>query len=125
MMTSLHELKEIGVHLSVDDFGTGYSALAYLKDLPIDLLKIDRSFVSSMMVDPAGATIVEAIVRMAQGLNLTTVAEGVEEHDQLLLLGAYGCNRMQGYLFGKPVPAPLFARWIDDPRVDWEAQGPG
>jgi sensor c-di-GMP phosphodiesterase-like protein len=104
----------------VDDFGTGYSALAYLKDLPIDLLKIDRTFVSSLTTDPAGATIVDAIVRMARGLELTTVAEGVEAHDQLLLLGAYGCHRVQGYLFGRPVPAADFARWIDDPRVEWQ-----
>jgi diguanylate cyclase (GGDEF)-like protein len=122
MVRALHELKEIGVHLSVDDFGTGYSALSYLKDLPFDLLKIDRTFVSSLLGDPAGATIVEAIVRMAQGLNLTTVAEGVEAHDQLMLLGAYGCHRVQGYLFGAAVSAPEFARWIEDPRVDWEAR---
>ncbi len=124
MLSSLHELKEIGIHLAVDDFGTGYSALAYLKDLPVDLLKIDRSFVESLMVDPASATIVQAIVHMAKGLNLTTVAEGVETHDQLLLLGSYGCNRMQGYLFGRPVPAAEFARWIEDPRMEWQARGP-
>lgn len=120
MIESLHELKEIGVHLAVDDFGTGYSALAYLKDLPVDLLKIDRSFVDSLMVDPAGATIVQAIVQMAQGLNLTTVAEGVESQDQLLLLGSYGCHRMQGYLFGRPIPAEAFTHWIEDPRMDWQ-----
>lgn len=123
MIRALHELKEIGVHLAVDDFGTGYSALAYLKDLPVDLLKIDRSFVESLMVDPASATIVQAIVHMAKGLNLTTVAEGVEEHDQMLLLGSYGCHRVQGYLFGRPVPAAEFTRWIEDPRMEWQVRG--
>jgi diguanylate cyclase (GGDEF)-like protein len=123
MVKALHDLKQIGVHLSIDDFGTGYSALSYLKDLPIDLLKIDRSFVNSLMVDPAGATIVETIVRMAHGLNLTTVAEGVEQHDQLLLLGSYGCNRMQGYLFGRPVSPEGFTRWINDPTFRWAPAG--
>jgi diguanylate cyclase (GGDEF)-like protein len=120
MLRALHEVKELGVHLSVDDFGTGYSALAYLKDLPIDVLKIDRSFTNSLMIDPAGATIVETIVRMAKGLNLTTVAEGVEQPDELLLLGSYGCNRIQGFLVGRPVAASDFAHWIDSPTLRWD-----
>jgi diguanylate cyclase (GGDEF)-like protein len=119
MIDVLHQLKRLGVSLAVDDFGTGYSALAYLKDLPIDILKIDRFFVSSLVTDPADATIVEAIVRMAQGLNLLTVAEGVEDHAQLLLLGSYGCTRMQGFLLGRPVPPHEFGRWIDEPDFRW------
>jgi diguanylate cyclase (GGDEF)-like protein len=120
MLRALHGLKELGVGLSVDDFGTGYSALSYLKDLPIDVLKIDRSFVNSLMVDPAVATIVQAIVKMARGLNLVTIAEGVEQQDQLLLLGSYGCNKIQGFLLGRPEYPRQFERWIDDPVFHWQ-----
>jgi EAL domain-containing protein (putative c-di-GMP-specific phosphodiesterase class I) len=118
-VTTLRRLKDLGVRLAIDDFGTGYSALAYLKRLPIDVLKIDQSFVRALTTDPADATITEAIVQLASGLNLTTIAEGVETLEQLLLLGSYGCNRMQGFLFGKPVPAQVFERWLDDPPFRW------
>jgi diguanylate cyclase (GGDEF)-like protein len=121
-MNALHSLKELGIHLSIDDFGTGYSALSYLKHLPIDALKIDQSFVRTLKSDPADATIIQAVVMMAQGLNLTTVAEGVETHDQLLLLGSYGCNRMQGYLFGRPVEAAVFEERLSDPGFRWERE---
>ena len=96
------------MRLAIDDFGTGYSALAYLKRLPIDVLKIDQSFVRALATDPADATITEMIVKLAAGLNLATIAEGVETLEQLLLLGSFGCKRMQGYLFGKPVPPEIF-----------------
>lgn len=118
-VNTLRVLKEIGVRLAIDDFGTGYSALAYLKRLPIDVLKIDQSFVRALTTDPADATITETIVQLATGLNLTTIAEGVETLEQLLLLGSYGCNRMQGYLFGKPVPAEVFEQWLDNPPFRW------
>jgi len=116
---TLARLKELGVRIAVDDFGTGYSALAYLKQLPVDVLKIDQSFVQSVTRDPADATITEAIVKLAAGLNLTTIAEGVETFEQLLLLGSYGCKRMQGYLFGKPVPPDVFASWLENPPFRW------
>jgi diguanylate cyclase (GGDEF)-like protein len=116
---TLRELKQLGVHLSIDDFGTGYSALSYLKFLPIDILKIDQSFVRSLTSYPADATITAAIVQMAQGLSLTTVAEGVETQEQLLLLGSFGCNRMQGYLFGRPVPPEIFVKMLEDPEFRW------
>ncbi len=118
-MNTLRSLKELGVRLAIDDFGTGYSALAYLKRLPIDVLKIDQSFVKALTTDPADATITETIVQLASGLNLTTIAEGVETLEQLLLLGSYGCNRMQGYLFGKPVPAETFEGWLSNPPFRW------
>ena len=118
-VNTLRSLKQLGVRLAIDDFGTGYSALAYLKRLPIDVLKIDQSFVRALTTDPADATITEAIVQLAGGLNLTTIAEGVETLEQLLLLGSYGCNRMQGYLFGKPVPAETFAQWLVNPPFRW------
>jgi FOG: EAL domain len=116
---TLARLKDLGVRIAVDDFGTGYSALAYLKQLPLDVLKIDQSFVQSVTTDPADATITETIVKLAAGLNLTTIAEGVETFEQLLLLGSYGCKRMQGFLFGKPVPPDLFATWLDNPPFRW------
>jgi len=118
-VNTLSRLRKLGVRLAIDDFGTGYSALAYLKRLPIDVLKIDRSFISSLTTDPADATITETIVKLASGLNLTTIAEGVETVDQLLLLGSYGCTRMQGYLFGRPVPAELFEQWLSNPPFQW------
>jgi diguanylate cyclase (GGDEF)-like protein len=118
-VNTLRKLKELGVRLAIDDFGTGYSAMAYLKRLPIDVLKIDQSFVRALTTDPADATITETIVQLASGLNLTSIAEGVETLEQLLLLGSYGCNRMQGYLFGKPVPAEIFEQWLDNPPFRW------
>src|SRR6185295_15926906 len=121
---TLARLKDLGVRLAIDDFGTGYSALAYLKRLPIDVLKIDQSFVQTLTTDPADATITEMIVKLAAGLNLTTIAEGVETFEQLLLLGSFGCKRMQGYLFGRPVPPETFAEWLDNPPFRW-LQGDG
>jgi diguanylate cyclase (GGDEF)-like protein len=93
-------LRGLGVRMAIDDFGTGYSALAYLKQLPVDVLKIDQSFVRTVASDPADATITSTIVQMARALNLTTIAEGVETTEQMQLLASYGCSRMQGYLFG-------------------------
>ncbi|MEN8183341.1 MAG: EAL domain-containing protein [Myxococcota bacterium] len=119
MAQTLRELKQVGVSLSIDDFGTGYSALSYLKNLPIDSIKIDQSFVRNLTTDPADATLTETIIRMAQGLNLMTIAEGVETSGQLLLLGSYGCQRMQGYLFGKPMEAGPLLRSLRQPAVDW------
>ncbi len=119
---TLRRLKDLGVRLAIDDFGTGYSAMADLKRLPIDVLKIDQSFVRNLTTDPADATITETIVQLAHGLNLTSIAEGVETHEQLLLLGSYGCNRLQGYLFGKPVPAEIFEQWLDNPPFRWKQE---
>jgi diguanylate cyclase (GGDEF)-like protein len=118
-INTLRRLKDLGVRLAIDDFGTGYSSLAYLKRLPIDVLKIDQSFVAALTTDPADATITQTIVQLAAGLNLTTIAEGVETLEQLLLLGSYGCSRMQGFLFGKPAPAHVFEGWIDNPPFRW------
>jgi diguanylate cyclase (GGDEF)-like protein len=94
-------LKGLGVRMAIDDFGTGYSALAYLKQLPVDTLKIDQSFVRALATDPADATITSTIVQMAHALNLTTIGEGVESVEQMQLLASYGCSRMQGYLFSE------------------------
>ena len=118
-ISTMHKLKKQGVHLSIDDFGTGYSALSYLKHLPIDVLKIDRSFVAGLASDPADATIIEAILHMAHGLNLSTVAEGVETQEQMLLLGSYGCTRLQGFLFGTPCPPEELVERLKNPELSW------
>jgi diguanylate cyclase (GGDEF)-like protein len=121
---TLNHLKRIGVRLSIDDFGTGYSALAYLKRLPVDVLKIDQSFVRELTTNPVNATITEAVVQLARGLDLTTIAEGVETPEQLLLLGSYGCHRMQGYLFGRPAPRETFLSWLENPPFRWNHGSP-
>src|SRR5690606_9493559 len=101
----LQRLKRLGVHISIDDFGTGYSSLYYLKTLPIDRLKIDRSFVKEVMLDGSGAAIVSTIAMMAHHLQLKVTAEGVENEEQLEFLKLQNCHEGQGYLFSKPVPA--------------------
>lgn len=100
----LQSLKDIGVKLSVDDFGTGYSSMNYLKRFPLDVLKIDRSFVEDLVTDKNDEAIIRAIVALSKGLNLTTIAEGVETEPQRQLLASIGCDVMQGYLVSRPVP---------------------
>ena len=105
----LHELKEVGVRLSIDDFGTGDSALGYLKNLPIDALKIDRSYVSGMGLDLTDAAIATAMATLGQQLRLDVIAEGVETQEQLASIAGIGCTEYQGYLVSKPVSAVDFA----------------
>jgi diguanylate cyclase (GGDEF)-like protein/PAS domain S-box-containing protein len=104
-METLAALKELGVHIAVDDFGTGYSSLNYLKDFPIDTLKIDRSFIHAMRAGSRDARLAQAIVAMGQSLQLRVIAEGVETDEQLDLLKGFGCDEVQGYLLGRPMPA--------------------
>jgi EAL domain-containing protein (putative c-di-GMP-specific phosphodiesterase class I) len=112
IITVLHELRRMGVGISVDDFGTGYSSLSYLKRFPIDCLKIDRSFVSDLATDPSDAAIVTTIIGMARNLNLRVVAEGVETVEQLDFLRRHNCDEFQGYLISRPVAAAAFAHLL-------------
>jgi diguanylate cyclase (GGDEF)-like protein/PAS domain S-box-containing protein len=105
----LARLRALGVRIAVDDFGTGHNTLSYLRQLPIDTLKIDRSFVMHMMETPSTRPIVEAIVSMGRAFGLSVVAEGVETEDHLEALADLGCDELQGYLVAKPMPAAAFA----------------
>jgi EAL domain-containing protein (putative c-di-GMP-specific phosphodiesterase class I) len=106
----LGELKALGVRLSLDDFGTGYSSLAYLKQLPLDVLKIDQSFVRGLPDDPDDAAIARTIVAIAHQLRLVVAAEGVECEEQATFLAGIGCDELQGYHFGRPADAVDIAR---------------
>ncbi|WP_295481389.1 EAL domain-containing protein [uncultured Pseudomonas sp.] len=107
-MHILDSLKKLGLSIAVDDFGTGYSSLNYLKQFPIDVLKIDRTFVDGLPEGEQDAQIARAIIAMAHSLNLAVIAEGVETHEQLEFLREHDCDEVQGYLFGRPMPANQF-----------------
>jgi diguanylate cyclase (GGDEF)-like protein/PAS domain S-box-containing protein len=108
----LQELKTMGVHLAVDDFGTGYSSLSYLRQFPIDILKIDRSFVQQISADSEDSLIVSAIISMGKSLKHVVVAEGIETQEQRAYLQSQHCAEGQGYFFSRPVPASQFAHLL-------------
>lgn len=125
VLPTLHRLHELGVGLSVDDFGTGYSSLAYLSTLPIDELKVDRSFVRALGVTPQGQALVAAILALARTLGLRVVAEGVETLGQLDILRSLGCDEMQGFLVAAAMPPEALAAWLagqdEEPPRPWQA----
>ncbi|GAB3293623.1 putative bifunctional diguanylate cyclase/phosphodiesterase [Pseudidiomarina andamanensis] len=110
--TKMHELTEVGVQFAIDDFGTGYSSLLYLAELPFETLKIDVQFVREMLHQKSTASIVQAIIQLAKSLNLSVIAEGVEEPEQRQFLMQLGCHTYQGYLFGRPVAVDEFNQTI-------------
>jgi diguanylate cyclase (GGDEF)-like protein/PAS domain S-box-containing protein len=112
VMEWLNGFKNLGISLSIDDFGTGYSSLSYLKRFPVDVLKIDRSFVNGLPDDAGDASLVDAILAMAQSLGLQVVAEGVETEQQSKFLQNLGCDRLQGFYYGKPMPEPDLRVWL-------------
>jgi diguanylate cyclase (GGDEF)-like protein len=109
-IAKMQALKALGISIAVDDFGTGYSSLVYLKQLPIDALKIDQGFVRDILTDASDADIVETIISIARHLNLYAVAEGVETAEQLAFLKQQGCPAFQGYYFSHPLPAAQYAQ---------------
>jgi EAL domain-containing protein (putative c-di-GMP-specific phosphodiesterase class I) len=109
----LDRLRAIGVQLSVDDYGTGYSSLAYLQALPVDELKLDRSFVTHMSSDPRAATIVRSTIELSHQLGMLMVAEGVEDAAALAMLREAGCDVAQGYHIARPMPAEALTQWLD------------
>jgi diguanylate cyclase (GGDEF)-like protein len=120
----LSQLKSLGLQLSVDDFGTGYSSLSYLHKFPVDILKIDRSFVSSMVDNRDSRQVVKTIMALAKGMEMQVVAEGIECREQALLLSQLGCDFGQGYYFSKPLPAPEVVAMLTSvtgaPLAAWE-----
>ncbi len=113
-IAALELLSELGVRLSVDDFGTGYSSMAYLTSLPVDEIKIDRSFVGDMDTVTRNARIVESSISLARGIGLTVVAEGVETEGAWYMLRDLGCDTAQGFLLGRPVPLPRLREWLEE-----------
>jgi EAL domain-containing protein (putative c-di-GMP-specific phosphodiesterase class I) len=108
----LTELRALGLRLAVDDYGTGYSSLAYLQELAVDELKLDKSFVMRMTEDPGAAAIVRTTIDLAHSLGLTMVAEGVENETTLVELAHLGCDLAQGYHISKPLPAQQLTSWL-------------
>jgi EAL domain-containing protein (putative c-di-GMP-specific phosphodiesterase class I) len=128
VITKMSALKAHGLSFSLDDFGTGYSSLSYLRRLPVDQLKIDRSFVSDILVDPASVAIAQTIISLSRAMGLPVIAEGVETAEQLAYLESLGCHCHQGFYFSKPLTAGEFERLLPEflqnfPPADPHADG--
>jgi diguanylate cyclase (GGDEF)-like protein len=116
LVEALLQLKALGTVLSLDDFGTGYSSLSHLRRFPIDIIKVDRSFIRDVTIDRGDASLTAAIIAIARSLNLRTVAEGVETQDQLLFLRAHRCDAIQGYYFSRPLPADAITNLLKEDK---------
>jgi EAL domain-containing protein (putative c-di-GMP-specific phosphodiesterase class I) len=112
VIIKMRALRSKGVHFTLDDFGTGYCSLYYLKHMPLDQLKIDRTFVRDLLTDPNDAVIAETIVGLAQTLGLSVIAEGVESAEQRDRLASFGCHDFQGYFFSRPLPIASFEAFL-------------
>ncbi|HKJ95032.1 MAG TPA: EAL domain-containing protein [Gammaproteobacteria bacterium] len=119
----LHEIKALGLLVYIDDFGTGHSSLAYLRELPVDVLKIDRSFVDQIAADANAARIAASVMDLARYMDLRVIAEGVETEEQLAILRRMNCDAVQGYLFSRPVPAGQFEALFSRGRVSGAGAG--
>lgn len=113
-MTALHAIKEMGARLAIDDFGTGYSSLSLVKQMPLDAIKIDRSFINDLLTDANDRAIAEAVISLAKALRLRVIAEGVETEAQETFLREHGCQEMQGYLFSRPLEGEALASFVAD-----------
>lgn len=122
-LTQLNQLRDAGLSLAIDDFGTGYSSLSYLQRFPVNTLKIDRAFINDILTERNSRAIVRAIISMARAMDLEVVAEGVENHEQLEFLKSLKCQKVQGYLFSKPVPADQLERLLIDNSAPARANG--
>lgn len=121
VINTLHAIKKLGIKLSIDDFGTGYSSMSYLTEFPIDKLKIDKSFIDHIEEKEDSRAIVKTIIDLAHHLQLTVVAEGVENKAQLNLLREYGCEEIQGYLISRPVPAKEAEAFVQPAPIESES----
>jgi EAL domain-containing protein (putative c-di-GMP-specific phosphodiesterase class I) len=119
ILKTLHGLKDLGVEISIDDFNTGYSSLNYIKQFPIDTIKIDRSFVAGLPHKKEDCAITKSIIDLAHSLKKQVVAEGVERNAQLKFLYENGCTKIQGYLFSKPIPAESMEQILFQ-KNEWE-----
>jgi len=125
-ISTLHSLRDMGVRISMDDFGTGHSSLAQLKNFPLHELKIDKSFVTSMLPDDQNDSIVRTTIELAHNMGLEVVAEGVEDSQTLRRLGTLGCEQAQGYFISRPIPSGDVVDWLNEflPEPIAERRGP-
>jgi EAL domain-containing protein (putative c-di-GMP-specific phosphodiesterase class I) len=112
MLETLHLVRELGISIAIDDFGTGYSSLSHLRQLPIDRLKIDRAFVMELSQQVSGGHIASMVIELGRNLNLTVIAEGIEDEVQAKTLLEMGCHEGQGYLYARPLTALHLKEWL-------------
>jgi EAL domain-containing protein (putative c-di-GMP-specific phosphodiesterase class I) len=121
----LRRLRALGLRLAIDDFGTGYASLGYLKSFPVEVLKIDRSFIVGLGTGKEDAAIVRSVISLARSLGLECVAEGIERPQQLEELRALGCTYVQGFLLGVPLPVDVLGDQLGDDLSPWTVDGSG